>query len=112
MYEMAELRKMGLKPKAAFVMEVDDKGQGGMTHSFVYYKNGDKVSWLENAWNERAGITDYDSLKTIKKEIRNAHKTGEFGNSSKFKNLVFGEFNDKDHQPGESLQDLVNKCLR
>ena len=112
MYEMAELRKMGLKPKATFVMEVDDKGQGGMTHSFVYYKNGDKVSWLENAWNERAGITDYDSLKTIKKEIRNAHKTGEFGNSSKFKNLVFGEFNDKDHQPGESLQDLVDKCLR
>lgn len=112
MYEMSELRKMGLKPKAAFVMEVDDKGQGGMTHSFVYFKNGDKVSWLENAWQERAGITDYDSFKDIKRAIRDAHKTGEFGNKSRYNNIIFGDFDDREHEPGESLQDLVNKCLR
>lgn len=112
MYEMAQLRKMGIKPKATFVMEVDDNGQGGMTHSFVHYKNGDKVTWLENAWKERAGIKEYDSLKSIKKAIREDHKRGAFGNSSKYRNLVFGTFNDKDHKPGESLQDLVNKCLR
>lgn len=112
MYEMDELRKMGLKPKGLFVMEIDDKGQGGMTHSLAYYKNGNKVSWLENAWGEKAGIKDYDSLKAIKREIQRAHKSGEFGNSSKYKKLVFGEFDDQDHVAGESLQELVDKCLR
>lgn len=112
MFEMSELRKMGLNPKACFVMEVDDKGQGGMTHSFVYYKNGDKVSWLENAWQERIGITDYDSFSDIKKAIKNAHKTGEFGNKFKYNNIIFGDFDDREHISGESLQDLVNKCLR
>lgn len=112
MYEMTELRKMGIKPKAMFVMEIDSKGNGGMTHSFVYYKNGDKLSWLENAWRERAGITDYVSVKDIIKSIKKAHASGNFGNKSKYNNLVFGTFNDKEHTPGESLQELVNKCLR
>lgn len=109
---MHELRKMGLKPKGTFVMEVDDNGQGGMTHSFVHYKNGDKVSWLENAWSDRAGIKDYDSLSAIKREIKKAHKDGSFGNGSKYRNLVWGTFDDREHKPGESLQELVNKCLR
>ena len=112
MYEMAELRKMGLNPKGIFVMEVDDNGQGGMTHSLVYYKNGNKISWLENAWSERAGISDYDSLKSIKREIQKAHESGEFGEKSKYNNLVFGTFNDEDHHAGESLQELVDICLK
>lgn len=112
MYEMSELRKMGLKPKGTFVMEVDDNGNGGMTHSFVHYQNGDKTTWFENAWRERSGANDYDSLKSIRNEIRRAHKSGEFGDKSKYQNLVFGTFDDKEHKPGETLQELVDKCLR
>lgn len=112
MYEMSELRKSGFDPKACFVMEVDDKGQGGMTHSFVYYKNGDKVTWFENAWQEKAGVHNYGSLKDIKQEIIKAHKDGIFGEKTKFKNLLFGTFNDKDHTPGETLQEFVDKCLK
>lgn len=112
MFEMSELRKMGIKPKATFVMECSDNGQGGMTHSFVHYKKGKKTVWLENAWSERAGIHEYNSLNDIKKEIRKAHKTGEFGNSGAYRNLIFGQFNDRDHKPGESLQELVNKCIK
>ena len=111
MYEMSELRKMGFDPKAKFVMEYSNDGTGGMTHSFVYFKNGDKVSWLENAWEDRAGIKDYDSIKDIEKEIRRAHKNGEFGDKSKYKHIVFGNFDDKEHTPGETLQELVDKCL-
>ena len=112
MYVMSELRKMGLKPKAMFIMEADDKGQGGMTHSFVYFQDGDKVVWFENAWQERSGITEYNSLNEIKAEIRKAHNTGEFGNKSKYNNLIFSKFDDTKHKPGESLQEFVDVCLR
>ena len=112
MYEMSELRKLGIKPKAKFVMEYDNNGQGGMTHSFVYYKNGDQTTWMENAWKDRAGVNHYDSIKDIEREIRKAHKEGTFGNRSRFRNLVFTDFNDREHTPGETLQELVNKCLR
>lgn len=112
MFEMAELRKMGIKPKATFVMECSDDGQGGMTHSFVHYKKGGKTVWLENAWSERAGRHEYGSLNDIKKEIRKAHKSGEFGDNRVYNNLIFGKFDDKEHKPGESLQELVNKCVR
>lgn len=112
MYEMSELRKMGINPKATFVMECSDDGQGGMTHSFVHYKEGKKTVWLENAWGEKAGIHKYNSLKDIKKEIRRSHKEGSFGNIKTYNNLIFGKFDDTDHRPGESLQELVNKCIR
>ena len=111
MYEMDELQKMGKKPKAMFVMEYNKNGQGGMTHSFVYYKEGEKTVWLENAWAERAGITKYDSINDIKRTIRKAHKTGEFGDKRAFGNLVFSDFKYKKHKPGESLQQLVDICL-
>jgi hypothetical protein len=112
MFEMSELRKIGIRPKATFVMECSDDGQGGMTHSFVHYKDGSNIVWLENAWKDKAGIHKYKSLNAIKREIRSAHKSGRFGNSKKYKNLVFGEFDDTKHKPGESLQELVNKCVR
>lgn len=112
MYEMSELRKMGIEPKGKFVMEYNDNGQGGMTHSFVYYKNGDKISWIENAWSKRAGITDYDSMESIEADIRRAHKNGEFGNRSKYNRLIFSDFSDTDHKTGETLQDFVDICLR
>lgn len=112
MFEMSELRKMGLKPKATFVMECSDDGQGGMTHSFVHYKKGDKTYWLENAWQEKAGLHAYNSINEIKREFRKAHKSGSFGNSKVYNNLIFGNFDDRKHRPGESLQELVNKCIR
>jgi len=111
MFEMDQLRKMGYDPKACFVME-HDGNQGGMTHSFVYYADKGKVNWLENAWSERAGITSYNSFKDIKNEIRKAHSTGEYGDISAFPEIEFGEFNDLEHIPGETLQELVDKCLK
>lgn len=111
MFEMSQLRKMGYDPKACFVMEYD-KNQGGMTHSFVYYRDNGKVNWIENAWSERAGIKSYNSLKEIKSEIHKAHSSGEYGDISSFPKLVFGEFDDSEHVPGETLQELVDKCLK
>ena len=101
MFEMSQLRKMGYDPKACFVMEYDGN-QGGMTHSFVYYYANGKVNWIENAWSERAGIKSYNK----------AHSSGEYGDISSFPKMVFGNFDDSEHVPGETLQELVDKCLK
>lgn len=110
--ELQELRRMGLKPKAKFLMEYNDNGQGGMTHSFVYFRNGKKTYWFENAWSERAGITEYNSIKDIKNEIRKAHSTGEYGDKRQYPHLIFTDFHEERHKPGESLQKFVDRCLR
>lgn len=109
--ELRELRRMGLKPKAKFLMEYNDHNQGGMTHSFVYFKNRGKTYWFENAWQERAGIKAYLSINDIKKSIRRAHKTGEYGNYKKYPHLVFSDFHEERHVPGENLQQFVDRCL-
>ena len=106
--EMKMLRDAGYSPKAMFLMEHNSKGQGGMTHSFVYYEKNGKVMWLENAWKERAGIMAFNSVKDIQKAIKLAHKTGEFGDRSTFSQLSFGDFNENEQTSGESLQELVN----
>lgn len=110
--ELKMLRKMGYKPKAKFLMECTDDGQGGMTHSFAYYQNGNKTVWFENAWKDRAGIHEYDSIKDIKREFIKAHKNGSFGNKKKYRNLVWSDFHESRHKPGENLQQFVDKCLR
>jgi len=107
MFELRELRKLGLDPKALFVMEHSGE-KGGMTHSLVYFIKNNRAYWVENAWGNRSGITEYKNVDAIKNEIRKSHKTGEFGDSNKYKDLSFGDFNDKDQKPGETLQELVD----
>lgn len=110
-YAYKELQKLGLNPKAEFVMETDAKGNGGMTHSFIYYEKNGKIIWFENAWKERAGLSEYDSLSTIKKEINAAHLSGEFGDRDRYKDLDFAPFDVPKHNTGESLQQLVDICF-
>lgn len=113
MYEMDKLRKMGLNPKATFVMEVTDGGQGGMTHSYVTFKRGNKTYWIEPAstWPDKSGINEFNSSGDVRKAFRDAHKSGEFGNKSSYKNLIFQDFDDRKHTPGETLEEFVEKCL-
>lgn len=107
MLELDELRKAGLDPHALFVME--HKGnKGGMTHSLVYFIKNNKVYWIENAWAEKAGIREFDSLNAIKKEIKQEHANGNFGNKKNYSDLSFGDFNDKDQKIGETLQELID----
>lgn len=111
MLELKELKSAGLKPKAAFVMEYNPKTfQGGTTHSFVYYKDGGKVKWFENAWGDKKGIHEFNSFDEIKKEIEKIHKKDNaFGNNKEFTKLAWGQFN---AAPGDSLQDIVDKSLK
>jgi len=105
MFELVELRKMGLEPKAEFLIE--HKGSaGGKTHSFVYYQNDEKTYWLENSWEEHIGVHEFDSLDKLK-----ANVTKSWDKDDKFPDLMWGPFNDTNHTPGESLETLVNICL-
>lgn len=111
--ELKLLREKGYKPKAAFVMEYDPKTyQGGVTHSFVYYKDGNKTKWFEHAWGDKSGIHEFKNFKEIQKEIEKIHKVkNKFGDNKKFTDLAWGNFDDKNLKPGDTLQDIVNKAF-
>ena len=105
MLELKELRDMGLKPKAAFLMEYDPKSyQGGTTHSFVYFKQNGKTYWLENAWEDQKGLHEYDSTESM---LKDAFK--KFKNDSTYSGVIMTDFGE--HSPGENLQELVDSSL-
>ena len=105
MYELQELRKCGLSPKSKFFIQVDNKGQGYQTHSFVYYELNGKYIWFENAWEDQAGIHVYNSYYSMKKDIEKKL------NTPKGIHIVWGKFDDSKLKFGDDLQTLVDKCL-
>ena len=116
MFEYIELKKLGYNPKGLFFIEVDDKGQGGTTHSLVYYRNKEKnICWFENAWRDMAGINrasdDYNTITGIKRWIKELHDNKDFGNKEKYPKLIFHAFSIPSHKPGESLQEFIDICL-
>lgn len=111
MFELYCLRQLKLKPKALFLIEYNDTGRGNsnVTHSLVYYEKNNKTYWFENAWGGQEGIHEFNSLDDLKQKITDLHNSGKFGNVSIYPELEFRSF--KTHKPGETLQELVNKCL-
>lgn len=106
-FEIAALKALGYSPSAYFVLEHDDKpnnSQGGETHSYVVVKDNGKLYWLENAWDQYAGVNEITNPKFIKQ----AHKERVWGDSNKFKQLEVVRFAG---QPGDSLQQLVDHCF-
>lgn len=112
MYELRELRKMSLDPKAMFIMEVNkNTGQGGMTHSLVYFNDNNRTYYLENAWEGNRGLHVMKTDLDIKNRIKKAHNNGSFGAKSQFNTLLFSDFHEERHKIGEDLQELVDRCL-
>lgn len=105
MYELQELRKCGLNPKADFFIQVDNKGQGYQTHSFVYYELNNKHIWFENAWKDQAGIHIYNSYNDMKNDIEKKL------NTPKGIHTLWGTFDDSKLKVGDDLQTVVDKCL-
>lgn len=107
MFELHELRALGLKPKALFIIEYNDNNGGGMTHSFVYFNDGDNLIWFENAWKSYSGLHKFKSLDDMKEFIINKHNSGTFGNKRKYPNIDISNFGK--HIPGETLQEFIDK---
>lgn len=115
MYEAEELRKHGINPKAKFFIEYDPKtGQGGQTHSFVYYNDPatNSVLWLENAWDTQKGVHTYRSEADMMKDVLTKHKAEQTADRKKFTKIAWGNFDPSEHASGETLQELVDKCLK
>lgn len=111
MFELYCLRKMKLKPKALFIIEYNDEGNGNsnVTHSLVYYTKNNKIYWFENAWGGNEGIHEFNSISELKEKLHNLHDNGKFGNNKAYPKLEITSF--KSHKPGETLQELVDICV-
>jgi len=113
LYEIEKLKKQGLSPKASFFIEYDPStNQGGQTHTFVYYNKDGKTYWFENSWGGQEGIHEYSSEKALFNDIRKKHMSEQTKDRKHFSELEFADFNPSDHEIGESLQDLVNRCFK
>ena len=106
MFEMDELKKQGLDPKAKFIMAVGPNGQGGETHSFVYYTKNNKTYYLENAWQDKKGLHEFRNEKEMIDHIGSS-----FQSRNKNQNIYLADFNTKEHKAGEDLATLVDKCM-
>lgn len=71
-----ELDRMGKKNGVLSFVEYNKKSnKGGRTHSLSYYKDGNRLYWIENAWGGQKGIHGpYRSLRKLKREIKKIHK--------------------------------------
>ena len=99
MFEMQELRRMGYKPKATFVIEHDKDYNCGTTHSYVTYKDEyGKTHWFENAWGGKEGDHVFDSPSAVRKKIKELHvRNNQFGNNEKYPHIDFVDFKIEEH---------------
>lgn len=108
-FEAAQLRKYGVQPKIKFLIEHDDSGQGGVTHSFVYFNQGKKTVWMEHAWEDKQGLHEMADINQIKRSIQKSHSKGEFGNKTSFPNISWGDLDDKSLKEGMTLQEIIDQ---
>lgn len=106
MFEVDDLSKQGLDPKAKFLIAVDPDGIGGETHSFVFYSESGKLYWFENAWEDYRGIHEFDTEHELFDFVLDA-----FANRNPGKEVFVGEFIPEEHHIGEDLQTLVDICM-
>lgn len=103
MYEYAKLKKKGIQPKVKFLIEVNDQGQGGATHSFVSYKSNNQTIWLENAWGSNKGIHRYSSESAMMQDVKKRWEK-----NPEYPILYDGTLNMNKVKPGMNLNDLIN----
>jgi DNA-binding NarL/FixJ family response regulator len=109
--EYYELKSMGYDPSVEFFIETNPKSnQGGMTHSFVWYKDKDKIKYFENAWEDEKGIQTFDSFSQLKNEIIKKHS--KFESFKDYPNLEWATVIPENHKFGESLNDYVNQVWK
>ena len=105
-YEMSELRNQGLNPKAKFIMAVNKNGQGGETHSFVYYNKDGKTNWFENAWGDNNGIHQFTNEQSMTNKV-----ISDFSRRNPNSKIYMADLNIGNHKTGETLEEFVDKCM-
>ncbi len=103
LYEYTELKKLGLNPKCKFFIESDNQGQGGTTHSLVFFNLNNKTFWLENAWDDEKGLRSYKNEQAMVKDV-----VRRWNKKPQFPILYEGDLNLAKMRKGMTLQDIVN----
>ena len=76
------LRKNGFDVSAYFILEVDENGNGGTSHTFVVLKENDhSYYWIEVSWDNKQGIHHYSSLNAIFDDV---FKSWDFADEQKY----------------------------
>lgn len=111
LYEIQQLRKLGKNANGMFFIEYNpDTNKGGTTHSFAWFKENGKVVWFENAWDTQKGLHYYNNKSEMIADVKRKHFAEQ--KDKQYSQIEFGVFRPEDHKIGESLQDLVDICLR
>jgi hypothetical protein len=76
----------------------------------VTFKIDDDIWFTENIKGTTSNVLFHDT--EVKSYFKEQHKKGSFGDSKKYSSLVFGKFDPDEHSPNESLQQLVDICLK
>lgn len=109
-FEYNALKTMGKKPKILFFIAYrEGSNQGGMTHSLVYYSEGNKVKWFENSWSGMEGIHTYDSLSDLKADIRKMYSN--MPDAKNFPELEFKSVSISDFDTGINLGEFVSGIM-
>ena len=111
-FEYLRLKKMGVSPSILFFIAYKEGSDvGGMTHSLVYYKEGDKICWFENAWEQYAGIRKYKDVAALKADLFEKYKSGYPKEYKEFPNLEFKNTSIGKFKPGCNLSTLVDNVF-
>ena len=109
-FEYNALKNMGKKPKILFFIAYrEGSNQGGMTHSLVYYSEGNKVKWFENSWSGMEGIHTYDSLSDLKADIKRIYSN--MPDAKNFPELEFKSASISDFDTGMNLGEFVSGIM-
>lgn len=109
-FEYNALKTMGKKPKILFFIAYrEGSNQGGMTHSLVYYSEGNKIKWFENSWSGMEGIHTYDSLSDLKADIRKMYSN--MPDAKNFPELEFKSASISDFDTGMNLGEFVSGIM-
>lgn len=109
-FEYNALKNMGKKPKILFFIAYrEGSNQGGMTHSLVYYSEGNKVKWFENSWSGMEGIHTYNSLSDLKANIRKMYSN--MPDAKNFPELEFKSASISDFDTGMNLGEFVSGIM-
>lgn len=81
---------------------------GGNTHTFVTYKEDNKIVWFETSWDGANGIRKYDSMNQLKSDLFKYHMKTSYG--KKYPELEFEIVGNK-VKPGMDLGEYVNAMM-
>ena len=106
MFEIAELKNIGVKPIAKFLMAVDKDNIGGETHSFVYWVLPRSAYWVENAWSDFRGLHMYKTEDELVVDV-----IEKFRERNPNQYIYLSDFDPAAHTIGEDLDTFVDICM-